>query len=151
MGQRISQPRQHQPLSAGLYDSESSKEDQETHAGKTRPATKRLDYGWMNPPDEQTPEETHDVYQTLPHQQKIYGIYTTRENPPPQGGTLTGRHDADEREGVYTTGPTAQRFGCAGPSKCIVPRQLLARWPLSWPDQGTTSYLTTKVWLKPHL
>ena len=74
VGQRISQPRQHQPPSAGLYDSESSKEDQETHAGKTLPATKRLDYGWMNPPDELTPEEHHDVYQTLPHQQKIYGI-----------------------------------------------------------------------------
>ena len=74
VGQRISQPRQHRPLSAGLYDSESSEEDQETHAGKTRPATNRLDYGWMNPPDEPTPEETHDVCQALPHQQKIHGI-----------------------------------------------------------------------------
>ena len=62
MGQRISQPRQHQPLSAGLYDSESSEEDQETHAGKTRPATSRLDYGWINPPDEPATEETHEVY-----------------------------------------------------------------------------------------
>ena len=58
MGRRISQPRQHRPLSAGLYDSESSEEDQETHAGKSRPATYRLDYGWMNPPDEPTPKET---------------------------------------------------------------------------------------------
>ena len=41
-GQRISQPRQHRPLSTGLYDSESSEEDQEIHAGKTRPATNRL-------------------------------------------------------------------------------------------------------------
>ena len=74
MGRRISQPRQHRPLSAGLYDSESSEEDQETHGGKTRPATNRLDYGWMNPPDEPTPEETHEVCQALPHQQKIHGI-----------------------------------------------------------------------------
>ena len=58
VGQRISQPRQHRPPLAGLYDSESSEEDQETNAGKTRPATSRLDYGWMNPPDEPTPEET---------------------------------------------------------------------------------------------
>ena len=61
VGQRISQPRQHRPLSAGLYDSESSEEDQETHAGKTRPATNRLDYSWMNPPEEPIPEETHEV------------------------------------------------------------------------------------------
>ena len=74
MGQRISQPRQHRPLSAGLYDSESSEEDQESHAGKTRPATNRLDYGWMNPPDEPTREETHEVCQALPHQRKIHGI-----------------------------------------------------------------------------
>ena len=74
VGQRISQPRQHRPLSVGLYDSDSSEEDQETHAGKTRPATNRLDYGWMNPPDEPTPEETHEVCQALPHQQKIHGI-----------------------------------------------------------------------------
>ena len=74
VGQRISQPRQHRPLSAGLYDSESSEEDQETHAGKTRPATNRLDYSWMNPPEEPTPEETHEVCQALPHQQKLHGI-----------------------------------------------------------------------------
>ena len=74
VGQRISQPRQHRPLSAGLYDSESSEEDQETNAGKTRPATNRLDYGWMNPAEEPTPEETLEVSQTLPHQQKIHGI-----------------------------------------------------------------------------
>ena len=74
VGQRISQPRQHGPLSASLYDSEISEEDQETHARKTRPATNRLDYGWMKPPDEPTPEETHEVYQTLPHQQIIHGI-----------------------------------------------------------------------------
>ena len=61
LGQRISQPRQHRPLSAGLYDSESSEEDQETHTGQLRPATNRLDYGWMNPPDEPTPEETREV------------------------------------------------------------------------------------------
>ena len=74
VGQRISRPRQHRPLSAGLYDSESSEEDQETHAGKTRPATNRLDYSWMNPPEEPTPEETHEVCQALPHQQKLHGI-----------------------------------------------------------------------------
>ena len=61
-------------LSAGLYDSESSEEDQETHAGKTRPSTNRLDYNWMNPPDEPTPEETHEVCHALPHQQKLHGI-----------------------------------------------------------------------------
>ena len=74
MGQRISQPRQHRPLSAILYDSESLQEDQETHARKSRPATNRLDYGWMNLPDEPTPEETHKVHQTLSHQKKIHGI-----------------------------------------------------------------------------
>ena len=74
VGQRISQPRQHRPLSAGLYDSESSEEDQESHAGKTRPATNRLDYSWMNPPEEPTPEETHEVCQALPRQQKLHGI-----------------------------------------------------------------------------
>ena len=73
MGQRISQPKQHGPLFEGLYDSESSEEDQESHAGKTRPATNRLDYSWMNPPDESNPEETHEVCQALPHQQKIHG------------------------------------------------------------------------------
>ena len=56
VGQRISQPGQHRPPSAGLYDSESSEEDQETHTGKSRLATNRLDYGWMNPPDEPTPK-----------------------------------------------------------------------------------------------
>ena len=35
VGQRMSQPRQHRPLSAGLYDSESSQEDQEINARKT--------------------------------------------------------------------------------------------------------------------
>ena len=65
VGQRISQPRQHRPLSAGLYDSQSSEEDQETNAGKTRPATNRLDDGWMNPPDEPNPEETLEVSQAL--------------------------------------------------------------------------------------
>ena len=74
VGQRISQPRHYRPLSAGLYDSESSEEDQETNAGKTRPATNRLDYGWMNPPDKPTPEETLEVSQALPHQRKIHGI-----------------------------------------------------------------------------
>ena len=74
VGQRISQPGQHCPLSAGLYDSESSEEDQETNAGKTRPATNHLDYGWMNPPDEPTPEETLEVSQALPHQRKLHGI-----------------------------------------------------------------------------
>ena len=34
VGQHKSQPRQHCPLSAGLYDSESSEEDQETNGGK---------------------------------------------------------------------------------------------------------------------
>ena len=74
VGQRISQPRQTWPLSAGLYDSESPEEDKETHARKTRPVTNRLDYGWMRPPDEPTPEETHEVSSALPHQQKIHGI-----------------------------------------------------------------------------
>ena len=74
VGQRISQPRQHRPLSAELYNSESSEEDQETHAGKTQPATNRLDYGWMSPPDEPTLQETHEVCQPLPHEQKIHGI-----------------------------------------------------------------------------
>ena len=62
-----------------------------------------------------------------------------------------GRDDTDEREGAYTTETTAQHFGCTAPSKCIGPRQSHARWLLNWPDQGTTSYLTTKVWLTPHL
>ena len=57
VGQRISQPRQHRPLSVGMYDSESSEEDQEISVGKIRPATNRLDYGWMNPPDEPTLEK----------------------------------------------------------------------------------------------
>ena len=74
VGQRISQPRLHRPLSAGLYYSESSEEDHDTNAGKTRPATDRLDYGWMNPPDEPTPEETLEVSQALPHRRKLHGI-----------------------------------------------------------------------------
>ena len=45
VGQRISQPRQHNPLAEGLYDSKNSEEDQEISAGKTRAATSRLDYG----------------------------------------------------------------------------------------------------------
>ena len=35
VGQRISQPRQHRPLAEGLYDSESSEEDQKISASKT--------------------------------------------------------------------------------------------------------------------
>ena len=37
-------------------------------------ATNRLDYGWMNLPNEPTPEETHEVCQALLHHQKIHGI-----------------------------------------------------------------------------
>ena len=67
VGQRISQPRQHRPLAEGLYDSESSEEDPEISAGKTLAATSRLDYGWLNPPNEPTPEEALEVSQTLPY------------------------------------------------------------------------------------
>ena len=74
VGQRISQPRQHRTLSAGLYDSKCSEEHQETNAAKTRPATNRLDYGWMNPPKEPTPEETLEVSKALTRQQKLHGI-----------------------------------------------------------------------------
>ena len=74
VGQRISQPSQHRPLSAGFCESESSEEDQETNAGKTRPATNGLDCGWLNPPEETTPEETLEVPQALPHQRKLHGI-----------------------------------------------------------------------------
>ena len=74
LGPHISHPRQHRPLSAGLYDSESSEEDQKKNAGKTRPVTNRLDYGWMNPPDEPTPEEALEVSQTLQHQRKLHGL-----------------------------------------------------------------------------
>ena len=66
VGQYISQPRQHRPLAEGLYGSGSSEEDQEVSAGKTLAATSRLDYGWLNPPDEATPEEIIEVSQTLP-------------------------------------------------------------------------------------
>ena len=88
----------------------------------------------MNPPDEPTPNETHEVCQALPHQQKIHEItvhYTVY--PPPRGGIQTGQNDTDEREGVFTTGPTARLPGCTGLNKCIGPRQSLALWPLNWP------------------
>ena len=103
MGQRISQPRQHRPLSAGLYDSESSEEDQESHAGKTRPATNRLDYGWMNPPDEPTPEETHQVCQALPHQRKIHGItvHYTGEPTTTRWYTDGSKRHGRARGGIY--------------------------------------------------
>ena len=74
VGQRISQPKQHRPLAEGLYDSESSEEDQEISASKTLAATSRLDYGWLNPPDEPTPEETLEVSQTVPYRQQLHGI-----------------------------------------------------------------------------
>ena len=74
VGQRISQPRHHCPLSAGFCESESSEEDRETNAGKTRPATNRLDCGWLNPPEETTPKETLEVPEALPHQRKLHGI-----------------------------------------------------------------------------
>ena len=127
VGQRIFQPRQHRPLSAGLYDSESSEEDQETHAGKTRPATNRLDYSWMNPPDEPTPEETHEVCQALPYQQKIRGItiHYTGE-PTTTSGTQMGRNDTDEQEGASTTGFTVRPSGCTGHNRDIGPRRSLA-------------------------
>ena len=67
MGQRIPQPRQHRPLAEGLLDSESFEEDQEISAGRTQAATSRLDYGWLNPPDEPSPEETLEVSRALPH------------------------------------------------------------------------------------
>ena len=57
-----------------MYDSESSEEDQEISAGKTLAATSRLDYGWLNPPDEPIPEETLEVSQTLPYPQQLHGI-----------------------------------------------------------------------------
>ena len=107
VGQRISQPRQHRPLAEGLYDPESS--DQEISAGKTRVATSRLDYGWMNPPDEPTLEPTLEVSQTLPYQQKLHGItlhytgeptttrwYTdgSKRQGRPGGGIYNGNHRA---------------------------------------------------------
>ena len=66
VGQRISQPRQHRPLAEGRFDSESSEEDQEISVGRTQAATSRLDYGWLNPPDEPSPDETFEVSQALP-------------------------------------------------------------------------------------
>ena len=96
MGQRISQPRQHRPLSAGLYDPESSEEHEETNAGKTRPATNRLDDGWMNPPGDPTPQETLAVSQALPHQRKLHGITIHYTGEP----TTTKRYtDGSKRQG----------------------------------------------------
>ena len=116
VGQRISQPRQHRPLSDGLYDSESSEEDQEISAGKTRAATNRLDYGWMNPPDEPTLEETLEVSQTLPYQQKLHRItihytgeptttrwYTDRSKR--QGRAGGGIYNGNYRAAFYVHGP----------------------------------------------
>ena len=141
VGQRISQPRQHRPLSAGLYDSKSLEEDQETHTGKTRPATNRLDYGWMNPPNEPTPEETHEVCQALPHLQKIHRITVHYTGEPTTTRWYTdGSKRHGRAKGVYTTGPTARLSGCTGHNRCIEPRQSLALWPLNWPNQGTTLY-----------
>ena len=136
VGQRISQPRQHRPLSAGLYDSESSEEDQETHAGKTRPATSRLDYGWVNPPDEPTPEETHEVCQALPYQQKIHGITvhytgeptTTRwctDGSKRHGGAGGGIYNGTYRAAFRVHGPQqvyrAETIACALASELASP------------------------------
>ena len=130
VGQCISQPRQHRPLSAGLYDSESSEEDQETHAGRTRPATNRLDYNWMNPPEEPTPEETHEVCQALHHQQKLHGITIHYTGEPtvcvPPGGTQTGQNDTDEREGASTAAHTGRPSGCTGHNRFIGLKRSLA-------------------------
>ena len=74
VGQRISQPIQHRPLAEGLFDSKSSKEHKEISGGRTQAATNRVDYGWLNPPDEPAPEETLEVSQALPHQYQLHGI-----------------------------------------------------------------------------
>ena len=68
MGQRISKPRQHRSLAEGLFDSKSSEEDWEISAGRTHAATSRLDYVWLNKPDEPSREETLEVPQALLHQ-----------------------------------------------------------------------------------
>ena len=118
VGQRISQPRHHRPLSAGLYDSESSAEDQESHAGKTRLATNRLDYGWMNPPDEPTPEETHEVCQALPHQWKIHGITVHYTGEPTTTRWYTDRSKRHGRaEGGIYNGTYRAAFRVHGPQQ----------------------------------
>ena len=66
--------KQHHPLAEGLFDSESSEEDPEICAGRAQAATSRLDYGWLNPPDEPSPDEILQVTQVLPHQQELHGI-----------------------------------------------------------------------------
>ena len=119
VGQRISQPRHHRPPLAGLYDSESSEEDQETNAGKTRPATSRLDYGWMNPPDEPTPEETLRFPRHYHTNGRSTGSpYIIQENLPPQGGTQSGRNDKEEREAAYTIETTAQHSVYTDCNRC---------------------------------
>ena len=118
VGHRISQPRQHRPLLAGLYDSESSEEDQESNAGKMRPATNRLDYGSMNPPDGPTPEETLEVYQTLPHQQKIHGntIHYTGEPTTTRWYTDGSKRHGRAGGGIYN-GNYVAAFRVHGPQQ----------------------------------
>ena len=70
-GQRILCPRIHRPLADGLFDSESSEEDPELHAGRLQVATHRLSYDGLPQPHEPTPEETRDVMQTLPHTRNV--------------------------------------------------------------------------------
>ena len=128
MGQRISQPRQHRPLCAGLYDAESSEEDHEISAGRTRAATNRLDYGWMNPPDEPTLDETLKVCQTLPYQRKLHGITihytgeptTTRwytDGSKQQGRAGGGIYNGNYRAAFRVRGPQqvyrAKTIACA--------------------------------------
>ena len=128
MGQHISQPRKHRPLSRGLYDSEHSEEDQEISAGKMWAATNRVDYGSMNPPDEPTLEETLEVSQTLPYQRKLHGITihytgeptTTRwytDGSKRQGRAEGGIYNGNYRAAFRVHGPQqvyrAETIGCA--------------------------------------
>ena len=111
VGQRISQPRQHRPLAEGLFNSESSEEDQEISAGKTLAATSRLDYGWLNPPDEPTPEETLEVSQTLPYQQQLHGITLHYTAEP----TTTRYTDSSKQHGRAAGGNIQRKLLCGLP------------------------------------
>ena len=106
----------------------------------------------MNLPIKRTPEETLEVYQTLPHQQKIHGITIHDTGEPTTTRWYTDGLKRHGRAGrVIYNGTYRAAFRVHGPQQVYRAETTPARGPLNWPDKGTTSYSTTKVWFQPLL
>ena len=111
-----------------------------------------MNYGWLNPPDEPTPEETLEVYQTLPHQQRIHRltIHYTGEPSTTSWYTDGSKRHGPAGGGIYN-GNYHAAFRVHGPQQVYRAETIACALAFELARQGTTSYSTTKVWLKPLL